>query len=154
MPGGGLFNRQFQVAEVHLQLVILQDDQRLIRFYELAVANQDLVGLAEYAADPATSVLAGFRTFDGSHYAVCSLGYEALVVGDDGIAYYAVYGLSLKVDQSGLIEGSGSCIAIDPAGTPLPAEQVLPAVAGGDVVDITVRTPPMSEILTVLMGGF
>lgn len=119
-----------------------------------AVANEALLGLPEYAADPDTTVTAGFRTRDGNGYALCRLAYEALIVGDDGIAQYAVYGLSLKADRSGLVEGTGACVAVDADGTPVPDEAVLPAVAAGDLVDIAVKTPPMTGSLAVLMGGF
>lgn len=116
-----------------------------------AVANEALVGLAEYAADPGTTVRADFRTLDGLDYAACSLAFEGLVAGEDEVPEYAVFGLSLKLDSSGLIEGVGACVA---AGSGTDGEQVLPAVAVGDLVDVAVQTPLMEAELAVLLGGF
>lgn len=116
-----------------------------------AVANEALVGLAEYAADPATIVRADFRSYDGSDYASCRMVFAGLIVGEEEVPEYAVYGVSLKVDSSGLIEGTGACIAAGAAAT---GEAVLPAVALGDVVDVAVQTPLMDGELAVLMGGF
>jgi len=116
-----------------------------------AVANEALVGLAEYAADVGTIVRADFRTYDGSDYAACRLVFEGMIVGEDEIPAYAVFGLSLKVDSSGLIEGTGACVA---AGAGTTGEALLPAVMLGDIVDVPVQTPLMDEELAVLMGGF
>jgi hypothetical protein len=116
-----------------------------------ATANEALVGLAEYAAEPATMVRADFRTYDGTDYASCRLVFAGLIVGEDELPEYAVFGLSLKVDANGLIEGTGSCVAAGAAAT---GEAVLPAVELGDIVDVPVQTPLMDAELAVLMGGF
>lgn len=96
-----------------------------------------------------TDVSAHFRGSEGSEeYALCGLVFEGLVYADDGItAEYAVYGLSLKEQQSGLVEGAGSCYTSD--------DSPLPDVEAGDVVDIGVLRPEFDEeISPVLMGGF
>jgi hypothetical protein len=115
-----------------------------------AAANEVLLLTADNADDnPGTEVSAYFREYDGSDdYAACGLVFERLIYADDGItAEYAVYGLSLKEDQSGLVEGTGFCYALDRS--PLPGVQV------GDVVAIGVLTPAIAEeIVPVLMGGF
>lgn len=116
-----------------------------------AVANEALVGLAEYAADPGMVVRADFRTLDGLDYAACRLVFEGLVTGEDEVPEYAVFGLSLKLDSSGLVEGVGACTA---AGIGADGEEVLPAVVVGDLVDVSVQTPLMAEALPVLLGGF
>jgi hypothetical protein len=113
------------------------------------VANEDLGLTADNADDEGTQVSAYFRTYDGVGYAGCGLDYEGLIVGDDEIADYAVYGLSLKEDQDGLVEGTGGCVGADGL------ESLLPAVQAGDVVDIGVLTPEIAEeVGSVLMGGF
>ena len=119
-----------------------------------AVANELLVGLAEHAADADTAVWARFRALDGGGYAACRLVYEDLVVGEDGLLEYAVFGLSLKEDQAGAIEGTGYCGAVDGDGALFPDAGLMPAVVAGDVVDIGVQTPEMTAELVVLMGGF
>ncbi|MCU0836270.1 MAG: hypothetical protein MUC77_17855 [Chromatiaceae bacterium] len=112
-----------------------------------AVANEALGLTADNAAD--ATVSAYFRRYDGTDYAGCGLVFEGLVLGDDEVADYAVYGLSLKADQAGLIEGSGACAGADGF------EPLLPEVQGGDVVDIGVLMPAMTEeVVPVLMGGF
>jgi hypothetical protein len=116
-----------------------------------AVANEDLFLTAENAGNEGTQISAYFRTNDGAGYAGCGLVFEGLIFGDDEIADYAVYGLSLKEDQGGLIEGVGACAGADGS------EPLLPEVQGGDLVDIGVLTPDPAiteEIVPVLMGGF
>lgn len=112
-----------------------------------AIANEALGLTAENAGD--SQVSAYFRTYDGVGYAGCGLVFEGLIVGDDEIADYAVYGLSLKADPDGLVEGTGGCVGADGS------EGLLPEVQAGDVVDIGVLTPAIpEEVGPVLMGGF
>jgi hypothetical protein len=87
-----------------------------------------------------------------AEYAVCRLVFGELVVGDDGVAYYATYGLTLREDQNGfLVVGSiGACT--EPGSTP----EILPTVQALDIVDIGVLVDPPTgtEVEAVLMGSF
>lgn len=115
-----------------------------------AVANEALGLTADNADDPATLVSAYFRTSDDTDFAICDLEFSELIFGDDGVALYAAYALSLKQDSEGLINGMGSCAAI-----PATPGMTLPAVEQTDMVDIAVTTAvTVDEIRPVLMGGF
>jgi len=65
----------------------------------------------------------------------------------DGVADYAVYSLSLMEDTTGVIEGTGGCIAV--FGDTLGEQTMLPDVQLGDIVDIAV-----DGIRPVLRGSF
>lgn len=107
-----------------------------------------LLGLSADNADQA-SVSAYFRTYTGPDYARCALAFEGLILSDDGVAQYATYGLSLKEDQAGVVEGVGGCTAsADELETPM-----LPQVRPTDLVDIGVLTFKV-EVRPVLLGGF
>ncbi len=109
-----------------------------------------LLGLTAENADEA-AVSAYFRPYEGADYAACGLVFEGLILSDDTVAQYATFGLSLKEDQAGVIEGVGGCTAsADTSEVP-----ILPAVQPTDLVDVGVLTPALDEeVRPVLMGGF
>jgi hypothetical protein len=149
--GGGwarytLFDEDPLVSRVLNISVLL----RLIR-NNGSLANELLGLTAENAGEAAVS--AYFRPYEGADYAACSLVFEGLIFSDDTdtLAQYATFGLSLKEDQAGVIEGVGGCTAAsDTSEAP-----ILPAVQPTDLVDVGVWTPAIGEeVRPVLMGGF
>jgi len=118
-----------------------------------AVANPTLGLTQDNAADAwVTAYLSRDSGLDEfAEYAVCRLVFGELVVGDDDIAYYATYGLTLREDQDGFpVVGSiGACT--EPGSTAV----ILPAVQALDIVDIGVVNPDTQvEVVPVLMGSF
>ena len=110
-----------------------------------AVANKTL-GLTALNAGGA-SVSAHFREYKALDYAKCSLVFDGLILEDE-IATYASYSVSLKVDQTGVIAGTGGC-------TNLQDVSIFPDVQVSDVVDIGVKTPAITdEVRPVLKGRF
>jgi hypothetical protein len=147
---GGGWARYSLFDEEPLVSRVLNINVRLRLIRNNGSPANELLGLtAENAGEAAVS--AYFRPYEGADYAACSLVFEDLILSDDGIAQYATFGLSLKEDQAGVIEGVGDCDATaDTSEVP-----ILPAVQPTDLVDVGVLTPALDEeVRPVLMGGF
>jgi hypothetical protein len=134
-------SRALKVLNVNIRL-------RLVR-QNGALANETL-GLTPENAGSAT-VTAYFKVLgpDGTaEYARCSLEF---VPSDDDLVDYAVYSLSVKEDQDGLIhEDTGGCVAA----TDAIEEPVVPYVGVGDIVDIGIAVDDADEVRPVLTGSF
>jgi hypothetical protein len=137
-----------RVLNINIRLRLIQQDGSL--------ANETLGLTADNADDADTSVSAYFSRYtadgDRTDYAKCSLVFVEVIVGEDDVPDYATYGLSLKEDQDGVIDGTGACaeVSADASDTPM-----LPSIQLSDVVEVGVRTPVIeAEIQPVLMGSF